>query len=257
MYDVFEELFNAILHFGLLEDVELFNNVVYDCQGAGFALAVEGKSGSVAKNIQFHHNLLYDNLGTGILFSTWGNDGLRENVKIYNNTVYHNGYGQPNPGEKFHWITGGLYLFSDNLQNTEIKNNIFSQNSGFQLGYSDLYLKKHSNIEAAFQDKDIDINYNLVFGQNSASNPIYTGWPPDNYANIYGTNGNYALVTNPQFIAPQLGNFYLRNSLVIEQASLINSPNTTQTKIGAFPYGEKPDLWWQDDFPPKFSESLN
>ncbi|NER31004.1 MAG: hypothetical protein F6J89_26145, partial [Symploca sp. SIO1C4] len=108
-----------------------------------------------------------------------------------------------------------------------------------------------------FAHDQIDINYNLVFGQNSASNPIYTGWPPDNYANIYGTNGNYALVTNPQFIDPQLGNFYLRNSHVIEQASLINSPNTTQTKIGAFPYGEKPDLWWQDDFPPKFSESLN
>lgn len=244
-------------HFGLLEDVELFNNVVYACQGAGFALAVEGKSGAVVKNIQFHHNLLYDNLGTGILFSRWGNDGLRENVKIYNNTVDHNGYGKPNPGEKFHWITGGLYLLSDNLQDIEIKNNIFSENSGFQIGYSDLYLRSSSNIEDVFQGKQIDMNSNLVFGLNSASNPIYTGWPPDNYANIYGTNGTSALVTEPKFIDSQLGNFYLQSSPSIDQASLIASPNTIQTTIGAFPYGEKPDLWWQDDFPPRFFEPLN
>ncbi|NEP10769.1 MAG: right-handed parallel beta-helix repeat-containing protein [Symploca sp. SIO2C1] len=240
--------------FGLLEDVEVFNNVVHDCRGSGFAVSVEG--GSTAKNIQFHHNLLYDNWGTGILFSTWGNDGLRENVKIYNNTVHHNGYGPPNPGEKFYWITGGLYLFSDNVQSIEIKNNIFSENTGFQIGYSDSYLKNSSNIENVFEQKDIDISHNLVFGANSASNPIYAGWSPDNYANIYGINGTSALVASPQFINAKRGNFYWQSAPTVDKTTSLAAPNTPETTIGAFPYGEEPELWWQSvDFPPKFSQS--
>ena len=241
--------------FGLLEDVEVFNNVVHDCQGAGFAVSVEG--GSAAKNIRFHHNLLYDNWGTGIFLSRWGNDGFRENVKIDHNTVHHNGYGPPNPGDKFYWMTGGLYLFSDNLQSIAIKNNIFSENNGFQIGYSDAYLKNSSKIEEVLQQKQIDIAHNLVFGANSASNPIYAGWPPDNYAHIYGTNGTSALVNHsPQFINAKLGNFYLESTPTIDQTDPIADPKTPQTTIGAFPYGEKPDLWWQPaEFPPKFSES--
>ncbi|NER24843.1 MAG: right-handed parallel beta-helix repeat-containing protein [Symploca sp. SIO1C2] len=231
---------------GLLEDVEVFNNVVHDCQGAGFVVSVEGKS-AAAKNIRFHHNLLYENWGTGILLSKWGNDGLREDVKIDHNTVHHNGYGPPNPGDKFYWITGGLYLFSDNLQSIAIKNNIFSENNGFQIGYSDSYLKNSSKIEEVFQQKQIDISHNLVSGVNNAKNPIYAGWPPDNYANIYGTNGNYALADNPpQFINAKFGNFYLESAPTIDKTR----------PIGAFPYGEKPDLWWHTtEFPPKFSES--
>ena len=77
----------------LLEDVEVYKNIVHDCKGAGLILSVE--NGQFAKSIKIHHNLIYNNLGTGIFFSRWG-DGPRENIKIYNNTVHHNGYGKPN-----------------------------------------------------------------------------------------------------------------------------------------------------------------
>ncbi|MEG4113398.1 MULTISPECIES: right-handed parallel beta-helix repeat-containing protein [unclassified Microcoleus] len=228
--------------FGVLEDVEVFNNVVHDCKGAGFALAVEG--GAEAKNIRFHHNLIYDNWGTGILFARWGNDGLRHNIKIYNNTVHHNGYGKPNPGDSFFWITGGLYLFSDNFQNVEIKNNIFSKNRGFQIGYSDRYLAANSDIEKIFRQKDIEISQNLIFfGENNTIRPIYAGWLPDNYANIYGTSGTAAVREEPQFVNPEEGNFYLK-SPVSNPTSLTANYNTSQMRVGAFPHGEKPHFWW-------------
>jgi hypothetical protein len=234
---------------GVLTDVEMANNVAHDCKGAGFVLSVEG--GAAARNIQFHHNLLYENWGTGIFFSRWGNDGLRETVKIDNNTVYHNGYGQPNPGESFYWMTGGLYLFSDNLKDIEIKNNIFSQNSGFQIGYSDRYIKNGSKIEDILRQKGIHVHRNLIFGSNHPNRPIYAGWPPDNYANIYAINGTFALVQNPQFVDPKSGNFYLR-SPAIAPTNRTENREGAQDEIGAFPYGENPKFWWRTNFPPKF-----
>lgn len=234
---------------GTLEDVEVAHNVAHDCRGAGLALSVEG--GTAAKDIRVHHNLLYDNLGTGIFFSRWGNDGLRENIKIYNNTVHHNGYGRPNPGESFYWITGGLYLFSDHLQAIEIKDNIFSKNAGFQIGYSDRYLKQNNNIDQVFQQKQIEITHNLIFGTNSTQYPIYAGWEPDNYANISATYGTAFITGNPQFINPAQGNFYLENhSPAIEPSQPNTMSNSSPSSIGAFPFGSKPDLWWQANFPP-------
>jgi hypothetical protein len=230
--------------FGVLENVEVMHNVVHDCKGAGFALSVEG--GSKASNITVQHNLLYDNWGTGILFSRWGEDGLREGIKIDSNTVHHNGYGQPNPGERFHWITGGLYLFSDHLQGVKIRNNIFSKNAGFQMGYSDRYLTHSSTIDNALQQRHIVISQNLIFGINSPDHPIYAGWP-DNYANIYATQGDRSITGDPRYLDPETGNFYLHpDSPAILPADATPTPET----VGAFPFADKENLWWQTAFPP-------
>ncbi|MGQ9872561.1 right-handed parallel beta-helix repeat-containing protein [Leptodesmis sp.] len=216
-------------HFGALKDVEIFNNRVHDCEGAGFVVSVEG--GSLAKNIRFHHNLLYNNWGTGIFFSRWGNDGLREDVKIYNNTVYHNGYGKPKPEETFYWITGGLYFFSTNLRNIEVKDNIFSENNGFQIGYSDRYLKDHATISAAFNQKGINMTRNLIFDPTNFPSPIYAGWPPDNFANIYAINGNNAILENPLFVDAKAGNFHLQPN----SPAIIQDATTGKQAIGALP----------------------
>jgi hypothetical protein len=237
----------------LLEDIEVYDNIVRDCKGAGLILSVE--NGQMAKNIRIHHNLIYNNLGTGIFFSRWG-DGLRKDIKIYNNTVHHNGYGKPNPGEKYHWITGGLYLFSSNLQNIDIRNNIFSDNKGFQIGYSDYYLKLDRDVNIAFRKKTIDIDYNLIFDKDNLSYPIYVGWPPDNYANVYPYKGSHFIENNPLFVAPQSSKFYLNsNSPAIDKGSperAYNDPNGTRNDIGAFYYGAKQSLWWKTNFPPHF-----
>ena len=237
----------------LLEDIEIYENIVHDCKGAGMILSVE--NGQMAQNIRIHHNLIYNNSGTGIFFSRWG-DGPRKNIKIYNNTVHHNGYGKPNPGETYHWITGGLYLYSDNLQNVDIINNIFSDNQAFQIGYSDRYLKTHQDINVAFKKKNINIEHNLIFDTNSLTYPIYIGWPPDDYANVYDTKGKNFVEGNPAFVDTVSGNFYLKSkSPAIDKGSpekIYADSNGTRNDIGAFHYGKEQIFWWKTNFPPKF-----
>ncbi|MBL1173505.1 right-handed parallel beta-helix repeat-containing protein [Pantanalinema sp. GBBB05] len=232
-----------------IEDIDFHDNVVHDCRGVGLAISVE--NGQLAKNIQIHHNLIYNNLGTGIFFSRWGGDGAREQIQVYNNTVHHNGYGKPNPGETFYWVTGGLFLYTSNLQKIEIKNNIFSDNQAFQIGYSDRYLTDNSAIESVLQQKQIAILHNLSFTSQTFTYPIRVGWPPNDYANVRQILGAAVITDKPKFIDPKTGNFYLQPGF---SGSAADSPqeHTARFDLGAFPIAAKPNLWWQSNFPPQF-----
>ena len=94
--------------FGTLEDVEIYSNVVFGCEW-GIAVSSEGKNSSM-RNIRIHHNLIFENRASGILFGVWENDEHRENIKVYNNTVYRN-------GSPSHWAgkSGDIYARSSNL----------------------------------------------------------------------------------------------------------------------------------------------
>lgn len=223
--------------FGVLRDVELDHNVVYACRGAGIAVSVEG--GKAARDIRIHHNLVYDNLGTGILFARWGGDGLRSGVSVYNNTIHHNGYGPPSPSTFFHWITGGLYLFSANLERVTIRDNILSDNEGFQIGYSDHYLEVGAPPADVFANKQIIISNNLIHGVNDLSSPIRAGWEPSNIADVYASEGDNAILARPPFAAPIEGDFRLVTDLASD--------------VGAFPRGTAASFWWKSGFPPEFS----
>ena len=220
--------------FGMLEDVEFSDNVVHDCGSIGFALSVEDIKAVL--NIRFHHNLLYNNKGSGIYFSRWGKDGPRTNIRIFNNTIHHNGYGIPSPGNDYYYVTGGLYLYSDNLQNIEIYNNIFSENNGFEFGYSDRYLKAGKDIRSVLTDKNISIRYNLVNDINTVQYPIHVGWP-GYYADVFAYQGEYTINTKPKYIDAKDGNFSLDKSFPYQD-------------IGAFPIGLESNLWWRKGFPP-------
>ena len=239
--------------FGVLEDIEFDHNVVRDCRGAGIVVSVEG--GQLAQNIRIHHNLLYDNLGTGVFFSRWG-DGPRKNIKVYNNTIVRNGCGLPNQGDKYYWITGGLYLFSTNLEDIDIRNNVLSENCGFQIGYSDLYLKIGSDINAIFQQKKFNIAYNLVYTKLKVTYPIYAGWP-DNYANIYEYYGAYQVAKQPIYIDQLAGNFYPQEISPVlnsgDPRSEYQDPDGTRNDLGAFYLDDPQGLWWLKDFPPRFN----
>ncbi len=240
--------------FGVLEDVELYENVVHDCRGAGIVVSVEG--GKEARDIRIHHNLVYDNLGTGIFFSRWG-DGPRTNIQVYNNTVHHNGYGPANPGTDYHWITGGLYLFSTNLQDVEIRSNILSDNKGFQIGYSDHYLKLGDDIHAILAEKRIVIAYNLVHDRNNVTYPIYAGWSPDSYADIYAMEGEHAVIGDPLFVDAGSGDFFLGDGSPAFDAGSpavdFADPDGSRNDIGALPAGAGADReqWWRTGFPPQ------
>ncbi len=225
--------------FGVLEDVELYENVVFACRGAGIAISVEG--GQQAQNIRIHHNLVYNNLGTGLLFGRWGGDGARQNISIHHNTFHHNGWGDGGGGRYF-WITGGLYLFSTNLQNIDIRNNIFSDNRGFQIGYSDDYLKLGSDIDNVLSKKNIVIDYNLFWEKSPVKYPINVGWP-GNYADVYAFVGEYAVLGDPLFTNPAQHRFDLA----------VGSPaigSGDGGDMGAFAAGTEPELWWLGQFPP-------
>jgi len=239
--------------FGVLEDVELYQNVVHHCQGAGIVISVEG--GKEARDIRIHHNLIYDNLGTGVFFSRWG-DGPRSGIQIHNNTVHHNGYGPANPGTEYHWITGGLYLFSTNLRDIDIRNNILSDNKGFQIGYSEHYLGLGPDIIATLTERGIAISHNLVYDRNNVDYPIYAGWGPDDYANIYALSGENAILAAPAFVDETLEDYRLSpESPAIESGSPeqeYNDADGAPNDTGAYAARSELAKWWQGDFPPRY-----
>ena len=279
--------------FGVLDDVDLYDNVVHHCKGGGFMVSAEG--GQQASNIRFHHNLIYDNWGTGILLSRWGQDRLRKHLEIYNNTVYHNGFGPPNPGEDFYWITGGLYLFSTQLDDMAVHHNIFAQNTGFQVGYSDRYfLERESRtlpafdntadidpmIQSILDEKAIRIHDNVIVGDNDTQAPIYAGWAPDDFAHIYGIYGTdgegggsesqITMANQPLFtdayrdnfnlhpeanVDPAIGAFPLDMVLPREPQPSPSSFDTADVKIAS----PEVQFWWKTSFPPHldFAENVS
>lgn len=166
--------------FGLLEDVEFYDNEVHSCEW-GLAISGEGKDASM-KNIRIHHNLLYDNHGSGIFFGVWGNDELRDSIFIYNNTIV--GNGSPD-----HWAgpVGGIDLRSKNIANTFIYNNICYNNYCFEIG-------------ARFENEELiewEKNRNIVVTYNHSGNFKSISDPAGAYGSMYGFLGSHSSQGNP------------------------------------------------------------
>ncbi len=223
--------------FGVLEDVEFHNNVAHDCQGAGFALSTEG--GELCRNVRVHHNLLYNNWGTGVYFSRWGGDGPREQISIHHNTVVNNGWGTPRNGENFFWMIGGLYFFSANVQGVEIRDNIFSQNCGFQIGYNrDEMLKEYDTPAAAFAARQIAIENNALYQPQAVAYPIRFGWH-GNYGWADPYPGSRPVNGDPLFVDAAAGDLRLKDGSAAQG-------------LGAYSEGADLNFWWRENFPPEF-----
>lgn len=213
----------------VLEDIELFENVVHNCE-AGIAIAAE--NGPKIDNIRIHHNLVFNNRATGIFISRWGQDRLKKNIQIYNNTVHHNGYGLKNPPDPY-WLTGGLYFYSTNLENIIVKNNIFSDNAWFQIGYSHEF--KADDFQA-----NIQITSNLIFDNNTVTYPVHLEeWAEDQ---VYATKGENYIESDPLFENTRNANFYLKSSSLAAKHNL-----------GVFRGDATQDFWWSVNFPPQFT----
>lgn len=230
--------------FGQLEDIEMHHNVVHNCEAG---IAVSSENGPSSRNIAIHHNLVFNNRATGLFFSRWGADNTRENVEVFNNTFYHNGYGWSQDGDPDYWLTGGIYLFSTSLKDIFIRNNILSLNKPFEIGYT------HDYQEGEFEEKNILIEYNLINDVNIVSNPFYMAtWTKDS---VYSVTGENSVSGDPLFKDPSNGDFRLQTgSPCIDSGHpdpVYNDPDGTRNDPGAFPFGYNEDyFWWKNNFPP-------
>lgn len=229
----------------LLENIEVYENIIHSC---GIGIAISSEEGLLVNNVHIHHNLIYNNLGTGIFLSRWGKDNFRKNILIYNNTVYHNGYGRGGCQAPY-WLTGGLYLYTTNLENVVIENNIFSENKYFQIGYSKNYQPED------FEKKNIKIENNLLHDYEPVTYPVYLEeWAKDY---VYATKGKNFIESDPLFVNTKIVNLYLQPSSPAINA--VNSKNSLKdidkkgNDIGAFSANQTQNFWWLYDFPPKYN----
>jgi hypothetical protein len=218
--------------FGAISNIDISSNVLHDCRLAGIALSVE--DGQSARQIIISNNLVYNNAGSGLYFSCWGIDGERQGVVVERNTFFHNGYGIPKDGQAYFWMTGGLYFYSAHIRDVLIKDNIFSQNRGFQIGYSARFLLGTRGWQEVATEKDIHVSRNLVDGP-AAKSPLKSGGDPPEQVDIFSLDGDEALLADPGFVNPADGDFNLSQ----------NSPADGKGVAAG------PKQWWTEDFPPR------
>lgn len=229
--------------FGQLEDIEMYQNVVHGCEAG---IAVSSEEGPDTKDLKIHHNLVFNNRATGIFFSRWGANNPRENITVNNNTFYRNGWGPNFSGDPQYWLNGGCYLYSTNIKNVIIRNNIFAFNFPFEIGITSLMNEK------LMKEKGIVINQNLIYDENKFSYPIYLKtWAKDSVYSITGTN---PFLTKPNFEDPANGDFRLKDD---SQILILNNKEKdgSDNYLGAFPPGASTDeFWWKRSFPPEITE---
>jgi hypothetical protein len=217
--------------FGAISNIDISSNVFHDCRLAGIVLSVE--DGHSARQIMISNNLVYDNGGSGLYFSCWGIDGERKGVVVERNTFFHNGYGIPKDGQVYFWMTGGIYLYSTHVRDILIKDNIFSRNRGFQIGYSARFLRGSGGWQEVAAEKAIQVRGNLVDGP-AAELPIRSGGDPPDQVDIFPVDGDEALLADPGFRNPADGDFNLSQ----------HSPADGK----GFAAGAR--QWWTENFPP-------
>jgi hypothetical protein len=162
--------------FGLLEDIEFHHNTAYNCVW-GFGVSVEGKD-SELRNVRFHHNLIYNMSGSGVLFGMWGNNLLRTDIYIYNNTFYHCGSPQVFSGG-----VGSIDILSKNFRDVYIYRNICDKGWDYEMGFT----FTPEEVERALKERNFVAAENLFEGpKNRPSRKgqfdamVYEYLPPDN-----------------------------------------------------------------------------
>jgi hypothetical protein len=153
VHDLPRQAYYVDAWFGLLEDIELHNNVAYNCCW-GFAVSVEGE-GAELRNVRFHHNLIYNMQGSGVLFGMWGGNRLRSDIHIYNNTFYK--CGSPN---LFSGGVGSIDILSQSIKDVYIYRNICDKGWDYEFGFNadpDILLQ-------SLKEKNFVAKENLVEG---------------------------------------------------------------------------------------------
>jgi hypothetical protein len=176
VHDLPRQAYYVDAWFGLLEDVEFHSNTAYNCMW-GFAISVEGK-GSELRNVRFHHNLIYNMTGAGVLFGMWGNNLLRSDIHIYNNTFYH--CGSP---RVFSGGVGSFDILSKNFRDVFIYRNICDKGWDYEMGFT----FTPDEVENALKERNFAAEENLFEGSKNRPSRkgqfdavVYEFLPPNN-----------------------------------------------------------------------------
>ncbi len=220
-------------YFERLGDLEIAFNFIQSCK-VGVALAAEG--GPLVENIYLHHNIITRNLGSGILFGRWHNDNLRKDILIEHNTLHQNGYGEGDK-ETPYWVTGGIYLYSTNIQNVTIRNNVFSVNQYFDIGHSEDYLINDTILQ------EVTIQNNAFHRPVQYANPTYLDWLDEN---VYAIDGDGVIFADPPFMNSDISDF----RIVPESAASSEQNLNSDRVLGAVAPTDLPIFWWATHFPP-------
>ena len=108
---------------------------------------------------------------------------------IEDNLVIHNGHGRPKPGERFHWLTGGIFLYSKALADVRIEGNEVERNAVFQLAASQLWLDDGTPLPQALARAGIVVRRNEARPSGPAE-PVRVGWPPSDYTWAHAIEGD-------------------------------------------------------------------
>lgn len=133
-------------------NIDVFDNVSHDGVEDGFAVASE--VGGLLENVRVYNNVAYNNGWVGIDVSDCCIDSHPiSNVLIVNNTLYNNGRDS--------W-GGGIVVQNPQAQGIVIRNNICCQNHLFQIA-----------VNAALLVDRVTVDHNLIDGFRGGEDEIY------------------------------------------------------------------------------------
>jgi uncharacterized repeat protein (TIGR01451 family) len=170
-------------------NLEIYQNTFHHC-AAGITLSSE--DGSLVRDIKIYNNIIYDNQSNGLEIGYWGEDWVTvrpvESITFINNTVYGNGFGT--------W-GGGFFNENPDVVDIVVRNNIFSQNSLFQIANETMVA--------------LTVDHNLIDGYRDYE---------------YEIRGDDYVEGDPMFEDPAGADFHLQSSsLAIDSGSSVDAPN--------------------------------
>lgn len=107
-------------------NIEVYNNLVHHVAAWGVCIAAE--NGGLLENVRVYNNIIYKNqVGLGVEGDEWGEPGAQHpmrDIYIYNNTIVRNG---------MNFWGFGIHLNCDETENLYIANNVIADNPTAQI----------------------------------------------------------------------------------------------------------------------------
>ena len=157
-------------------NIDVFDNFSHD-NGIGFAVTSE--MGGLIEAITVHHNVAYRNQERGIAVVGWGVGQTHpvKNIKVYQNTVYENGFG----------IEIGGYS-GTTMDSIKVFNNLIYHNKG-----AGVRISRYDGPSGDFVMRNASIINNTIYCNGTVGN----GWDADNAGmNIFNISPVNMLIRN-------------------------------------------------------------